>query len=200
MIEENGWRLMFNDWLLRAVMRAAAELEKAGIGIGLSFNLTAADMLDDDLPEFLEQNLQTWRIPGERFTLELTESALMFDRAKGSSIMHRLRKLGCRIALDDFGTGYSSLSYLVSLPLNELKVDRSFVVAMLDSADSLRVVSTIVDLARDLGMMPLAEGIEDEQQRDQLLALGCLAGQGYLYAQPMTIEQFIAWYHSEQQH
>lgn len=200
MIEENGWRLMFNDWLLRAVMRAAAELEKAGIGIGLSFNLTAADMLDDDLPEFLEQNLLTWRIPGERFTLELTESALMFDRAKGSSIMHRLRKLGCRIALDDFGTGYSSLSYLVSLPLNELKVDRSFVVAMLDSPDSLRVVSTIVDLARDLGMMPLAEGIEDEAQRDQLLALGCVAGQGYFYGKPMTIDEFIVWYHGEQQH
>lgn len=198
MIEENGWRLAFNDWLLRAVMRVAAELDKVGIGIGLSFNLTAADMLDDDLPEFLEQNLQTWRIPGERFTLELTESALMFDRAKGSSIMHRLRKLGCRIALDDFGTGYSSLSYLVSLPLNELKVDRSFVVAMFDSADSLRIVSTIVDLARDLGMTPLAEGIEDERQRDQLLALGCNAGQGYLYAKPLAIDEFIVWYRSQQ--
>jgi len=198
MVEENGWRLIFNDWLLRAVMRMAAELEKARIAIALSFNLTAADMLDDDLPEFIEQHLQIWRIPGERFTLELTESALMFDPEKGSSIMRRLRKLGCRIALDDFGTGYSSLSYLVRLPLNELKVDRSFVVGMFDSADSLRVVSTIVDLARDLGMTPLAEGIESEAQRNQLLALGCPAGQGYLYAKAMPLGKFIDWYRSRQ--
>lgn len=198
MIEENGWRTIYTDWLMRAAMRTASELDAVGIGVGLSFNLTVADMVDEDLPELLAQRLATWQIPGQRFTLELTESALMVDREKGLAIMSRLRQLGCRLALDDFGTGYSSLSYLVSLPINEIKIDRSFVMAMFDSADSLRVVSTIVDLARDLGMQPLAEGVETEMQRSQLLTLGCAAGQGYLYAMPMPVDEFIAWYRAQE--
>lgn len=198
MIEENGWRTTYTDWLIRNAMRVASELDAAGIGVGLSFNLTAADMVDDDLPELLAQRLATWQIPGQRFTLELTESALMLDREKGLAIMSRLRQLGCRLALDDFGTGYSSLSYLVSLPINEIKIDRSFVMAMFNSPDSLRVVSTIIDLARDLGMQPLAEGVETEMQRTQLLTLGCEAAQGYLYAKPMPVDEFIAWYRRQE--
>jgi len=198
MIEENGWRTTYTDWLMRAAMRVASELDAVGIDVGLSFNLTVADMVDDDLPELLAQRLTTWQIPGERFTLELTESALMVDREKGLAIMNRLRQLGCRLALDDFGTGYSSLSYLVSLPINEIKIDRSFVMAMFDSADSLRVVSTIIDLTRDLGMQPLAEGVENEIQRRQLLTLGCEVAQGYLYAKPMPLDEFITWYRMQE--
>ncbi|NHC08349.1 EAL domain-containing protein [Azonexus fungiphilus] len=194
LIEENGWRTTYTDWLLRAAMRTAAELDAAGIGIGLACNLTVADMVDEELPELLGQCLETWQLPGSRFTLELTESALMADREQGLAIMRRLRALGCRLALDDFGTGYSSLSYLVSLPINEIKIDRSFIVGMLDSIDSLRIVSTIVDLARDLGMLPLAEGVEDLRQREQLLELGCAAAQGYLYAAPMPLDEFVAWF------
>lgn len=197
MIEENGWRTQYTDWLLRSAMRIASELDVAGIDIGLSVNLTVADMGDEDLPELLAQCLDTWQLPGQRFTFELTESALLVERDKGLAIMHRIRALGCRLALDDFGTGYSSLSYLVSLPINEIKIDRSFVVAMFDSADSLRVVSTIVDLARDLDMLPLAEGVEDDNQRSQLLALGCNAAQGYLYAKPMPLAEFIDWYRTQ---
>lgn len=194
MIEENGWRSLYTDWLLRSAMRIASELDAAGIDVGLSVNLTVGDIGDEDLPELLAQCLQTWKLPGRRFTFELTESALLVDRQHGLAIMNRIRALGCRLALDDFGTGYSSLSYLVSLPINEIKIDRSFVVAMLDSPDCLRVVSTIIDLARDLAMSPLAEGVEDEAQRQQLLALGCEAAQGYLYAKAMPLSEFIDWY------
>lgn len=198
MVEENGWRTIYTDWLMRTAMRVASDLDAVGIGVGLSFNLTVADMVDEDLPELLAQRLATWQIPGQRFTLELTESALMVDREKGLAIMNRIRQLGCRLALDDFGTGYSSLSYLVGLPINEIKIDRSFVLAMFDSNDGLRVVSTIVDLARDLGMQPLAEGVETEMQRCQLLALGCEVAQGYLYAKPMPVDEFIAWYRMQE--
>lgn len=198
LVEENGWREDFLDWLLRAAMRMQTELREAGVDICLSINLTAADVLDEELPELLSQCLQTWQLPGSCFTLELTESALMNDRERGLAVMYGLRDLGCRLALDDFGTGYSSLSYLVGLPINEIKLDRSFVVAMFESIDSLRIVRTIIDLSRDLDMLPLAEGVEDDAQREQLLALGCAAAQGYLYSKPLPLTGFIDWYREYQ--
>jgi EAL domain-containing protein (putative c-di-GMP-specific phosphodiesterase class I) len=193
MVEQNGWRALFTDWLIRAAMRVAADLTGRGVDITLSVNLTAGDLLDSELPDLLSQRLEAWDIPGNRFVLELTESAMMGDRAHGLAITQRLRDLGIRMSLDDFGTGYSSLSYLVSLPIHELKVDRSFVVSMFDSDENMRVVRTIVDLARDLNMVSLAEGIDDPRQVDELVRLGCDVGQGYLFARPLPLEDFMAW-------
>ncbi|PKO37506.1 MAG: hypothetical protein CVU33_12725 [Betaproteobacteria bacterium HGW-Betaproteobacteria-6] len=198
LIQENGWRAQFTDWLFRAALRISTELEAAGVPISLSLNLTADDLLDDDLPEMVAQCLGTWRVPGSRFTFELTESAMVRDRARGLAVMKRLRELGVRLALDDFGTGYSSLSYLASLPINEIKIDRSFIVSMSDSSEGLRIVRAIIDLTHDLGMCSLAEGVEEMTQRDQLLALGCQNVQGYLYGRPMPKDEFIAWYQARQ--
>lgn len=194
LIEENGWRPLFTDWLVRGALQMASELDRADIGVSLSFNLTAADLVDRELPELLAQRCATWEVPAARFTLELTESALMGDRHAGLAVMQRLRAQGFRIALDDFGTGYSSLSYLVGLPINEIKIDRAFIVAMLDTEEGLRIVRTIVDLARDLDLRPLAEGVESEAQRNCLIGLGCHLAQGFLYAQPMPLGEFVAWY------
>jgi len=123
---------------------------------------------------------------------------MMGDRERGLLVMKKLRELGIRIALDDFGTGFSSLSYLASLPLNEIKVDRSFVISMSASAEGLRIVRAIVDLTHDLGMRSLAEGVESLEQRDQLLALGCQDAQGYLYGKPMPRDEFITWFRAGQ--
>lgn len=194
LIEENGWRTLFTDWLIRAALRQCAALDAAGVNISLSLNLTAGDLLDPDLPELVAQCLETWRIPAGRFTFELTESAMMGDRELGLSVMKKLRELGLRLALDDFGTGYSSLSYLATLPINEIKIDRSFVINMSVSAEGLRIVRAIIDLTHDLGMCSLAEGVESIEQRDQLLALGCQDAQGYLYGKPMPRDEFITWY------
>lgn len=194
LIEENGWRTLFTDWLIRAALRQCAALDAAGVNISLSLNLTAGDLLDPDLPELVAQCLETWRIPAGRFTFELTESAMMGDRELGLSVMKKLRELGVRLALDDFGTGYSSLSYLATLPINEIKIDRSFVINMSVSAEGLRIVRAIIDLTHDLGMCSLAEGVESIEQRDQLLALGCQDAQGYLYGKPMPRDEFITWY------
>jgi len=193
MVEQNGWRPLLTDWLIRAAIRAAAELEEAGIRIHLSLNLVAGDLLDIELPDIFAQRLAAWDMCGERFIVELTESAMMGNRELSLAVIERLRAQGFRISLDDFGTGYSSLSYLVSLPIYELKVDRSFVVAMFDSEENMRIVRTIIDLANDLGMVPLAEGVDDPRQLEQLRQLGCKMVQGYLYAKPMPIEEFIAW-------
>jgi len=194
LIEEYGWRSQLTDWLVRAALRCSAELEAEGIEMPLSLNLTAGDLIDSDLPELVGQCLETWQLPAERFTFELTESAMMYDRQRSLDIMMRLRNMGIRFALDDFGTGYSSLSYLATLPVDEIKIDRSFIDGMLSSVDKLRIVKTIVDLTHDLGMLSLAEGVEVIGQCDELRALGCTRVQGYLYGKPMPIATFIDWY------
>ncbi|MDP3540190.1 MAG: EAL domain-containing protein [Azonexus sp.] len=196
--EENAWRPLYTDWLFRSALRIAHDLEAAGAGVRLSLNLTAGDLLDEDLVEMIAQRLETWQMRGERFALELTESAMLLNRERCLETLFKLRDLGFRLALDDFGTGYSSLSHLVSLPVNELKIDRSFIIAMNRSDEHLRIVRTIIDLARDLEMTSLAEGVEEVAQVEQLQALGCHHIQGFLYAQPMPPEMFIAWLQSRQ--
>jgi EAL domain-containing protein (putative c-di-GMP-specific phosphodiesterase class I) len=197
-VEENAWRHLFTDWMFRCALRIAADMEAAGGDFRLSLNLTAGDLLDEDLVEMIAQRLETWQMRGDRFALELTESAMLLNRERCLETLNQLRELGFQLALDDFGTGYSSLSHLVSLPINELKIDRSFIVAMDRSDEHLRIVRTIIDLARDLGMTPLAEGVEELAQVEQLSALGCDRIQGYYYAQPMPPEAFIAWYQGRQ--
>jgi EAL domain-containing protein (putative c-di-GMP-specific phosphodiesterase class I)/GGDEF domain-containing protein len=194
MVNENGWRAMFTDWLLRYAMRTSTDLQAAGVEISLSLNLMAEDLQDSDLPDLVSRHLETWQIPASRFTLELTESSMMGDRDRCLDVMQQLKARGLRLALDDFGTGYSSLSYLATLPIDEIKIDRSFVVGMLNSPEGLRIVRTIIDLTRDLEKTPLAEGVEDEEQLDQLRAMGCVSVQGYYYAKPMPMEEFITWY------
>jgi len=194
LIEEHGWGRQFTDWLVRSAMRMASDLGARGIEIPLAFNLTVDDLLDVDLPELIAQRLATWRLPGSRFIIELTESAMMTDPERCLEVMQRLRQLGLSLALDDFGTGYSSLSYLVSLPLNEIKIDRSFIHAMSSSEENLRVVRTIIDLAWDLGMMPLAEGVEEAAQIERLRQLGCNHVQGFFYARPMPVADFVTWF------
>lgn len=198
LIEEYGWRSQLTDWLIRSALRCSSELETEGIEVPLSLNLTAGDLLDNDLPELVGQCLETWQIPADRFTFELTESAMMHDRQRSLDIMMRLRNMGIRFALDDFGTGYSSLSYLATLPVDEIKIDRSFVDGMMSSVDKLRIVKTIVDLTLDLGMVSLAEGVEDAGLRDELRALGCSRIQGYLYSKPMPLTEFVTWYRAFQ--
>ncbi len=198
MIEEYGWRAQFTEWLIRSALRLSSELESAGIDIRLSLNLTAGDLLDADLPELVAQYLETWRLPADRFTFELTESVMMVDRERSLAVMSKLRDMGIKLAVDDFGTGYSSLRYLAALPLHEIKIDRSFVLGMLSSQENLRIVRTIIDLTHDLGMVSLAEGVEDVVQRDQLFALGCARVQGFFYGKPMPFADFVAWYFARQ--
>lgn len=194
MIEENGWRHTFTDWLIRNALQMASDLTALGIDIRLALNMTADDLLDPDLPELFAQCLANWKLPGSRFTIELTESAMMSDPGRCLEVMRQLRGLGLRLALDDFGTGYSSLSYLVNLPINEIKIDRSFICAMNSSEEHLRIVRTIIDLAWDLDMMPLAEGVETAEQVARLRQLGCNHVQGFLHAKPMAQDDFVAWF------
>jgi len=127
--------------------------------------------------------------------LELTESILLDDMLGAIAILEKLREHGIRFSIDDFGTGYSSLGYLQSLPINELKIDRSFVRELPESTNSLAIVKTIVALASALDMKVIAEGVESEDQRAVLAANGCRHFQGYLFARPLPADEFSALVH-----
>jgi EAL domain-containing protein (putative c-di-GMP-specific phosphodiesterase class I) len=169
-------------WVLKEACRQAAAWQDLW-PLTMSVNVTA-HQLEPGLVSTVEAVLAETGLPPERLVLELTESALV-DQAGGPlEIIGALQALGLSIAIDDFGTGYSSLSYLSGLPVDILKVDRSFVTRM-NSGDGARVVAAIVELARAFGLQTTAEGIETVDQRDAITALGVDHGQGYLFSKPV---------------
>jgi EAL domain-containing protein (putative c-di-GMP-specific phosphodiesterase class I) len=148
-------------------------------------NLSAIQMQRDDIASVVEAALIRHNLKGERLNLELTESAIVSDPDRIAGMMHALQSLGCSIAMDDFGTGYSNLAYLQKLPIDILKIDRSFVSGMLTDRDKIAIVRAVLSLAQALGMRTTAEGIENNELAQTLAALGCTYGQGYLYARPL---------------
>ena len=142
-------------------------------------------MVRDDGAGGVRQALEKHKIGGERLMIELTESAIIGDPDLALSVLSELKALDARVAMDDFGTGYSNLAYLQRLPIDVLKIDRSFVEHMVDDRDKVAIVRTIQSLAEVLGMKTTAEGVETTDQARLLSALGCDFGQGFLFARPM---------------
>jgi len=126
-------------------------------------------------------------------TLELTETTVMSDPHRSQEVLAQLSALGCHLAIDDFGTGYSSLTRLRQLPVNEIKIDKSFVLHMATDSDDAAIVRSIIDLARNLGLVAVAEGVEDAQTCDTLAHLGCEQIQGYYFAKPMPGSDLLSW-------
>ena len=139
----------------------------------------------------IERALARTGLSGDRLTLELTESAIVGDPDRVTGIMEALKALGTTVAMDDFGTGYSSMAYLQRLPIDVLKIDRSFVSGMLADRDKIAIVRAVLGLAQTLGMKTTAEGIETVELGQTLAALGCTYGQGYVYARPLDPD--AAW-------
>jgi diguanylate cyclase (GGDEF)-like protein len=163
-----------------------------GLRLPVAVNLSARNLYDPQLRERIEGLLATWGVPGELLQIEITEGALVADPGAARRVLEGLRALGCRTYIDDFGTGYSSLSYLVSLPVHALKIDRSFVVQMTANREAHTVVSSIISMAHGLGLRVVAEGVEREEERSALVALGCDEAQGYLLGRPVAAEAFKA--------
>jgi diguanylate cyclase (GGDEF)-like protein len=186
--EESGLIVPLGRWVMDEAIRTLADWRQRGdpgLGIGMSINLSPIQFQQDDVVRCLQQALVEHGVEGSALTLELTESAIIGDPARISDTMRALRRLGARLAMDDFGTGYSSLSHLQALPIDILKIDRSFVTPMLKDRDKLAIVRAILSLAQALGKATTAEGIETNELAQTLGALGCTYGQGYLYAQPL---------------
>ncbi len=175
--------------VLRAAARLIAQWQEAGLEpVPIAANVSAKQLQLSDLPDRILRIAKDFNIPPSLIGIELTESVAMHDSARHVEKLHALRDLGMRVSVDDFGTGYSSLSYLRNLPIDTLKIDRSFVRDMnIDNSDAA-IVRAIIGMASSLNLATVAEGIESREQASQLLALGCSLGQGYYFAKPMPAE------------
>jgi EAL domain-containing protein (putative c-di-GMP-specific phosphodiesterase class I) len=152
-------------------------------------NVSARNLIDVSLVTDVRNILREVGLPGEALTLEITESTVMAEPQRSIAVLDRLRELGVRFAIDDFGTGYSSLSYLKRLPVDEVKIDKSFVRDMALDSDLASIVRSTIDLARNLDLMVIAEGVEDEVTIEMLGDLGCDVVQGYHFARPTTSDE-----------
>jgi EAL domain-containing protein (putative c-di-GMP-specific phosphodiesterase class I) len=151
--------------------------------IALGLNFSGRQLAQTDFVERVEGSIRECGLAGPELNVEITESVIMEESAE--AVLSRLRELDLEVSIDDFGTGHSSLSHLHRLPIDALKIDRSFVGAMGDRRENVEIVRTIVTLGHDLGMSVVAEGVETEAQRDELRAMGCDYGQGYLFSPPV---------------
>ena len=192
--EETGLIVPLGRWAIDEAARTLAGWDRqAGghCGVRMAVNLSAIQLQRDTVPPVLETALKATGLSGDRFTLELTESAIVSDPEGIAQTMHALKALGPTLAMDDFGTGYSNLAYLQQLPIDILKIDRSFVTGMLADRDKLAIVRAVLSLAQALGKQTTAEGVETPAVAQTLAALGCTYGQGYYYARPL--EASAAW-------
>ncbi|HEX4116106.1 MAG TPA: GGDEF domain-containing phosphodiesterase [Solirubrobacteraceae bacterium] len=165
---------------------------KLGITLQMSVNLSARNLLDVALPQQIAELLARHRVAPEKLIVEITESAAMIDPQRSVAVLAALRATGIGVSVDDFGTGNASIEYLATLPANELKIDRSFITGILEDTRSEAIVRSIIDLARNLGLTVVAEGIETEAVREALTALGCQTGQGYFISRPQSADALTA--------
>jgi diguanylate cyclase (GGDEF)-like protein len=164
-----------------------------GRGLSIAVNLSARSTITDETVDIVAELLAAHELPAHALTLEITESSIIRDPVRAAAVLGRFHELGVRLSIDDFGTGYSSLSYLRRLPVQEVKVDKSFVSTMVTQPEDATIVRSIVDLAANLGLAVVAEGVEDDETWDELAAMGCDLVQGYGLAMPMPMADFPAW-------
>jgi diguanylate cyclase (GGDEF)-like protein len=162
-------------------------------GLTMAINLSTRSLLDDSFPTEVVSTLELWGIPASLLELEITESAIMADPVRAYRLLTELAASGVKLSIDDFGTGYSSLAYLKNLPVDQLKIDRSFVLHMHDDPNDAIIVRSVIDLGHNLGLETVAEGIEDHDTWEQLIGLGCDSAQGYFLARPMPAADFVTW-------
>ena len=180
-------------WVLEAAIRQCASWRSSGLNLWVAANLSASNLLDSETPDAIERLLRRWAVPSGSFRLEITETTAMADPARTRAVLARLDALGVELAIDDFGTGYSSLAYLKRLPVHELKIDRSFVSKMATDPDDAVIVAATIDLAHNLGLRVVAEGVEDEDTLRELIRRGCDLAQGYHFSKPLPPIELQNW-------
>jgi diguanylate cyclase (GGDEF)-like protein/PAS domain S-box-containing protein len=180
-------------WVLAQALRQCAAWQAAGAPLGVAVNLSPRVLHEADLPQLLRTLLAQYDLPPAAVTLEITESALIAYPQQALDVLTQLHEMGLRLAIDDFGTGYSSLAYVKQLPIDEIKIDKSFVIDMRTGESDAAIVRSTIDLAHNLGLQTVAEGIEDAEAWQQLDALGCDEGQGYYFTRPIPADAFDSW-------
>ncbi|WP_116472672.1 putative bifunctional diguanylate cyclase/phosphodiesterase [Zobellella maritima] len=192
-LEDTGLIIPIGYWLIEQACRDLQQLARHGFNQSIAVNITARQLTQDEFAEQLLTRLHLAEVAPQRLSLELTESSLMQEQERAERLLTQLREAQVSIALDDFGTGYSSLSYLKRLPVDTLKIDRSFIDDIVQEQDDRGIVDAIIRMAHGLSMTVVAEGVETESQIALLQELGCDQAQGYWCASPMPIEELIDW-------
>jgi EAL domain-containing protein (putative c-di-GMP-specific phosphodiesterase class I) len=193
--EASGLIGALGDWVIDAACRQIAEwdAERAGPLPRVSLNVSPRQLDDDAVVESVRRSTARFGIDPSLLTIELTETAMPAPEARTAEVAQALRDLGCVLSLDDFGTGYASLGVLTELPLQEVKIDRTFVTGMLQDDSKRRIVGAVAQLAQSLGLQAVAEGIEERAERDHLCRIGCGVGQGYAIAPPLPATEVEPW-------
>jgi diguanylate cyclase (GGDEF)-like protein/PAS domain S-box-containing protein len=191
--ERTGLIRGVTDWLLDHTIGQCRVWQDAGAPIHVAVNVSARSLLDQSLPGKVQGALERWGVDPRFLKIEITESSIMADPAHALAILSMLQSMGVRLSVDDFGTGYSSLTHLRELPIDEIKIDKSFVIGMRTSDADAAIVRTVIDLAHNLGKQVCAEGVEEEATWRMLKELGCDLAQGYWIARPMNANALMEW-------
>ena len=191
--EQTGFVRQLTLWMFEEAARCWKDLQPDEGRLRVSINLSTRDLLDQDFPLRLAGLLGHYGLTADAFCLEITESAIMDDPQRAEATLNRLAAQGFKLSIDDFGTGYSSLAYLKRLPVNELKIDKSFVMGMAEDDSDAKIVRSTIDLAHNLGLSVVAEGVEDEALLQRLRDLRCDEAQGYHIGRPLPAGEFADW-------
>jgi diguanylate cyclase (GGDEF)-like protein len=192
--EQNGSIIAIGEWVLDQACKQLREWHDQGFSeLRMAVNLSTVQLHHSELPRVVNNLLQIYRLPPRSLELEVTETGLMEDISTAAQHLLSLRRSGALIAIDDFGTGYSSLSYLKSLPLDKIKIDKSFVQDLIDDDDDATIVRAIIQLGKSLGMQVIAEGVETTEQEAYIISEGCHEGQGYFYSKPLPARELLAY-------
>jgi len=191
--ERTGLIRQMTDWLLDRALSQCRTWQDGGAPIHLALNVSAKSLLDQALPGKVQAALDRWEIDPRFLKIEITESSIMADPAHALAILSMLQSMGVRLSIDDFGTGYSSLTHLRELPIDEIKIDKSFVMGMTTSDADAAIVRTMIDLGHNLGKQVCAEGVEDEVVWNRLAELGCDLAQGYWISRPKPANELLQW-------
>jgi diguanylate cyclase (GGDEF)-like protein len=191
--EQTGLIRPLAHWVLDAALRQCFRWRQEGFDLAVAVNLSMRNLHDPEIVDMIGTLLKRWGVPPIKLVIEITESSLMADAARAMDVLTRLRNMGVGISIDDFGTGYSSLAYLKRLPVDELKIDKSFVLHMAGDDNDAAIVRSTIGLAHDLGLRVVAEGIEDQATWDLLVALGCDIAQGYYISRPQPAARLGEW-------
>ncbi|MGN6529671.1 MAG: putative bifunctional diguanylate cyclase/phosphodiesterase [Burkholderiaceae bacterium] len=191
--ERTGAIKSITRWVLARGLAQLAQWRAQGLEMSLNINVSTRDLVGQDLPALVKAQLLAEGVAARHLCLEVTESAIMEDPAHALASLQALHDMGVRLSIDDFGTGYSSLAYLKKLPVQELKIDRSFVMNLDRDDDDINIVRSTIDMAHHMGLQVTAEGVETESVAGKLRSLGCDDAQGYLFSRPLNAEDFVAW-------
>jgi diguanylate cyclase (GGDEF)-like protein len=191
--EQSGMIVELTRYVISRAVRQCRRWEDAGQSLQVSVNLSVRDLLDEYLPYHVMQILKEHDMPANRLTLEVTESSIMEDVRRSIAVLEMLKDIGVRISMDDFGTGHSSLAQLRNIPLHELKIDKSFIMSLCEDGHNDAIVRTTIELAHSMGLIVVAEGVEDEATLRRISGHGCEQAQGYYLSRPLPAAEFLEW-------